>query len=642
MPDKKVSIIIPVYNAAEHLENCLKSVLEQTYKNIEIILVDDGSTDISKEICAHYAQKYSNIKLIEQTNSGPSAARNNGIINATGEFIQFVDSDDTIDKNMTETLVNALEKNVQLAICGFQRIHVKTGKTEKFTNKTNTICNIDELLNVFGFYYEDWLINTVWNKMYITDIIKNYNIRFISDIRMGEDLIFNLDYLKICHNIILIQDVLYNYMVYSSGSLTTSYIQNEFIVQKYLYSYVENFLKESNHYHKINKRSNQLVFFNSVLKCLNNIFDYYKNKDRKLNEIRLLFKDEKVRKLAANIAVYKFSLWKLIYFILIKLRSPRLFSAYSSLKNRIRNRNTETSRTITENTGRHAYLIMAHNNFQVLDKLISLLDDPRNDIYVHLDKKAKNIRTNEFRTKNSGLYFIKKIKIHWGGFSQIKCELLLLKAAYKKNYDYYHLLSGVDLPIKTQDYIHEFFNKNKGKEFIHFDQYQYDTTNNEKIMFYHFLQDTPAYKIKNYIRIKLLNFQKLIGINRIKYIDSEFQKGANWFSISDNFAGYILSKEKWIKKVFKFTRCADEIFIQTLAWNSIYRENLYNKEFNNNYLSCMRYIDWNRGNPYIWRNEDFNKLINSEYLFARKFDYDTDKEIINRIYDFLIQKQIKP
>lgn len=288
-----------------------------------------------------------------------------------------------------------------------------------------------------------------------------------------------------------------------------------------------------------------------------------------------------------------------------------------------------------ENTGRHAYLIMAHNNFHVLEKLISLLDDPRNDIYVHFDKKAKNVHEKEFKTKNSGLYFIKRINVYWGGFSQIKCELLLLKAAYKKNYDYYHLISGVDLPLKTKDYIHEFFNKNKGKEFIHFDQYQYDTTNNEKIMFYHFIQDTPNIKIKNYIRIKLLVIQKLIGINRIKSVNTEFQKGANWFSITDNFAGYILSKEKWIKKVFKLTRCADEIFVQTLAWNSIFRENLYNKDFNNNYLSCMRYIDWNRGNPYIWRNKDYDELINSEYLFARKFDYNKDKEIINRIYDFL-------
>ena len=85
--------------------------------------------------------------------------------------------------------------------------------------------------------------------------------------------------------------------------------------------------------------------------------------------------------------------------------------------------------------------------------------------------------------------FIKRIKIRWGGFSQIKCELLLLKAAYKKNYDYYHLLSGVDLPLKTQ-ITSTIFYKNKGKEFIHFDQYKYDNTNNEKIMFYQYFQDT--------------------------------------------------------------------------------------------------------------------------------------------------------
>jgi len=630
---KKVSVIIPVYNAAECLDNCLRSVLQQTYKNIEIILVDDGSTDNSKEICTSYIQKYSNIKLIEQMNSGPSAARNNGINNSSGDFIQFVDSDDTIDKNMTETLVNTLDNNAQLVICGFRRIHIKSGKAEELTNKSNAVYNIDDFLNAFGMHYENWMINTIWNKMYISDIIKKNNIKFNSGITMGEDLIFNLDYLKRCQRIVLIQDILYNYMVYSSGSLTTSYLQNEFQVQKYLYAYVRNFLNEKNHYYEINRRSNQLVFFNSVIKCLKNINDYFKNKKEKYKEISLILKDDEVKELNANIAVYKFSLRKIIYFVLLKLRSPGLLSAYYVMKNKIRNRNTETSRTI-ENTGRHAYLIMAHNNFQVLDKLISLLDDPRNDIYVHLDKKAKNIHEKEFKTKNSGLYFIKRINVYWGGFSQIRCELLLLKTAYTKNYDYYHLISGVDLPLKRQDYIHNFFYQNKGKEFVHFDQYQYDNSNNEKIMFYHFFQNAPNLKIQNYIRIKLLKFQKLIGINRIKSVDTEFQKGANWFSITDNFAGYILSKEKWIKKVFKFTRCADEIFIQTLAWNSVYRENLYNKEFNNN-LSCMRYIDWSRGNPYIWRNKDYDELINSDYLFARKFDYNTDKDIINRIYDFL-------
>ena len=199
-----MSIIIPVYNAADYLDNCLRSVLQQTYKNIEIILVDNGSTDNSKEICTSYTQKYSNIKLIEQMNSGPSAARNNGIINSTGDYIQFVDSDDTIDKNMTETLVNTLEKHAQLVICGFRRIHIKSGKTEELTNKSNAVYNIDEFLNAFGMHYEDWLINSVCNKIYVSDIVKKNNIEFNSSINM-EGLIINLDYLKRCQRIVLIQ-----------------------------------------------------------------------------------------------------------------------------------------------------------------------------------------------------------------------------------------------------------------------------------------------------------------------------------------------------------------------------------------------------------------------------------------------------
>lgn len=101
-------------------------------------------------------------------------------------------------------------------------------------------------------------------------------------------------------------------------------------------------------------------------------------------------------------------------------------------------------------TFRYAYLIMAHTNFNQLKVLISLLDDPRNDIYLHVDKRAKSFNPNDICTHHSTLIILDRIKVNWGGHSQITCELNLLKAAISNHYQYYHLVSGVDLPLKTQ------------------------------------------------------------------------------------------------------------------------------------------------------------------------------------------------
>ena len=99
-------------------------------------------------------------------------------------------------------------------------------------------------------------------------------------------------------------------------------------------------------------------------------------------------------------------------------------------------------------------------------------------------------------------------------------------------------------------------------------------------------------------------------------------------------AGYIISNEKFIKKYFKYSYCSDELFVQTLVYNSKFYNNLYLKK-DDDYMSIMRYIDWNRGEPYIFKSEDFNDLINSKYLFARKFSTKVDKMIIDKIYDHI-------
>lgn len=121
---------------------------------------------------------------------------------------------------------------------------------------------------------------------------------------------------------------------------------------------------------------------------------------------------------------------------------------------------------------KHAFLIIAHNEYPILEVLLSMLDDERNDIYLHIDKRAVALyqKIKGFKTKKAGFYLIEKsIKVYWGDISLVKAEYLLFETALKNGtYVYYHLLSGTDLPIKSQDYIHEFFHKNSGKEFVGF------------------------------------------------------------------------------------------------------------------------------------------------------------------------------
>jgi len=295
------------------------------------------------------------------------------------------------------------------------------------------------------------------------------------------------------------------------------------------------------------------------------------------------------------------------------------------------------------NMNRHAYLIIAHHQFSLLEKIIRLLDNERNDIYIHIDKKVEGFDEQPFyeAVKYSNIYFVKRISVSWGGFSQIKCELELLRSAVKGNYQYYHLISGVDLPLKKQNEIFDFFDKNNGCEFVQYGTKTVGSDILDRIKFYYPLQEYYASKgeTTRFIADKLLNLQRRLKINRIRTSSLTIQKGPQWFSITDKLAQYVLSCEKQIYSLFRYSYCCDEVFMQTLVVNSEFKRNLYLKDKNDSYLGCMRYIDWERGCPYIFRKSDYDQLVNSPFLFARKFDVGVDSEIIDRLFNTLVEKE---
>ena len=285
---------------------------------------------------------------------------------------------------------------------------------------------------------------------------------------------------------------------------------------------------------------------------------------------------------------------------------------------------------------KYAYLIAAHNEYLVLNKLIETLDDENNDIYIHVDQKATDFQEKEIYkvAKKSRITFINRRSVTWGGYSQIQLELDLLKASTETFHDYYHFISGVDFPIKDKIFIDDFFIKNYGMEFIHYDDFDSSCDIKYRINQYHLNQEKIG-RTKGFLKLLdnvYVNIQKLCGVSRMKKYNLEYKKGANWFSITHECALFILENEQMIKKMFSKSICADELFVQTIVYNSKFKERLYVKKETNKY-SNMRYVDWKRGNPYIFKKEDYDELISNENIFARKFSSNIDIDIINMLMD---------
>ncbi len=285
---------------------------------------------------------------------------------------------------------------------------------------------------------------------------------------------------------------------------------------------------------------------------------------------------------------------------------------------------------------KHAYLIMAHNEFHMLKKLIHELDDERNDIYIHIDKKTRYVNEDEISSwaKRSGVFFVPRLKIYWGTISMVKAEIVLLKAAVKREYRYYHLLSGVDFPLVDQDILHAFL-EDKDGEYI---KYHRDGEGGDaflhKIKYYfpllrivgkgHF--DGPGKK--NAFMRKLLGWQwkiehiqEIHGVDRTRrYEDMVFYKGDQWFSITHDFACYIISQKNRLLKMFWMTNGPDEFILPTLAMNSEFSARVQNES--------LRRIDWKRGCPYEYTEEDLNELMDSKAMFTRKISYDHHPQLV--------------
>lgn len=267
---------------------------------------------------------------------------------------------------------------------------------------------------------------------------------------------------------------------------------------------------------------------------------------------------------------------------------------------------------------KHAYLILAHNEFGLLQTLVSCLDDPRNDIFVHIDKKVSELP--QLQAEKAGLEMIsRRFDVRWGDFSMVEAEYALFEAAVARGpYAFYHLLSGVDLPLKSQDAIHRFCAEHKETEFIGYTLTEMTPELSQRMQRWHlfprhFSRKRNAYSI---VRALFIRLQRVLGIRRNKDVD--FKKGTQWVSITQAMAEYVLSKKEWAKRTFTHTFVPDECLMQTLAWMSPYRTHLYNTE--SDAAGCVRAIGWRNDELVDWTAADFEGLVASPALFARKFN----------------------
>ncbi len=288
---------------------------------------------------------------------------------------------------------------------------------------------------------------------------------------------------------------------------------------------------------------------------------------------------------------------------------------------------------------KHAFLVMAHSNPDQLRTLLSLLDHPRGDIFLHIDRKA-DFSGEAFSSvlKHSRLFVVDRQRIGWGGLSQIRCEFSLLEAALPAQYAYYHLISGFDLPLRPMEELFSFFDAYDGTEFVSIQSRELNEDEIDKFSRYWFLQEYERVNGLFYrLNHGLVRLQKAFGIDRHKGDAHPIYKGANWFSCTHRFCSDLFTQRKVICKRYRFTRCCDEMFLQTYLMNSSHREHLFDHEKEGFSFRNLRAIDWERGNPYTYRKEDVPHLLNSGAFFARKFDQAVDAEAIKAVTSVLTQ-----
>lgn len=279
-----ISIIIPAYNCSETLAAAVESAAAQDFDSIEIIIIDDGSSDSTHAVISSLQDKYSFIKSVRTENGGPAKARNCGIRESTGDYIMFLDSDDTFSDGIFKKIEPLLKNTPDMLIFGFRQNFY--GRSEDKIYSPDTEFEIDT-------FYKNNLLNQVWNKVYLADFIKENDITF-KDYKYGEDRLFNADVLDLSPTVETLPDILYNYNIDKSVSLISGYIPEKFTACKEINRRFSSLCE--------NKTVANYMFIKNIVSCMTVLFAENCNLTRKEKkyEVKRILSDDVVRATVKN------------------------------------------------------------------------------------------------------------------------------------------------------------------------------------------------------------------------------------------------------------------------------------------------------------------------------------------------------
>lgn len=239
------SIVVPMYHAENTIERCVKSLTEQTFQDLEILLINDGSTDGTENVCRRLLTEDARIFYFAKENGGVSTARNYGIDKASGKYLLFVDSDDYLQEDYCEKLYRAWEQNHGLFFWTAIQIKSENGKVPEIKMSYGEGEQLTSKYNILSLMHAHFL-NPPWNKMYELWLIKKYGIRMPEGISIAEDLLFNLQYLEAeeIEEICILNDVEYNYVRNGEESLGNRYHADYYEIHKWAFDIIQELLKK--------------------------------------------------------------------------------------------------------------------------------------------------------------------------------------------------------------------------------------------------------------------------------------------------------------------------------------------------------------------------------------------------------------
>lgn len=330
----KVSIIVPVYNCEKYINKCIESVISQSYKDWELILVDDGSKDKSYSICMEYKNKDKRIIVLTQKNKGAGAARNYGIDNSTGEYMIFCDSDDFLPENSLQKFMEfASENKWDLIISGYNEFKYDINKKVKFCGKNDSIdkeiLSQKEAREYYMTLYKKCLNQAPWAKLYKSNIVKENKVYF-GDFRRCQDTVFNIRYYEYVKTIKIINDKLYNYQTPDGNTYISKFPCNMIDIRKEIDFLITNKLKEWNVYNEDTHNYLNGILAVDILVCsrLNYLNNWNFTKDEQYEYINNLLKDKKVKEVLNN---RNYGFQKNICCLILKTNNHKLINLMNSI-----------------------------------------------------------------------------------------------------------------------------------------------------------------------------------------------------------------------------------------------------------------------------------------------------------------------